>query len=62
MPSIDQLAQTQLSLSLLGTVTGSKEDARAIVRDEKNKLEDIYRIGSEIQGAIIQRITRGKVV
>ncbi|MGD9947577.1 MAG: type II secretion system protein N [Desulfobulbus sp.] len=59
---IDQLAQTQLSLSLLGTVTGKENDARAIIRDDKTKLEDLYQIGSEIQGAIINRITRGKVV
>ncbi|MGE4561135.1 MAG: type II secretion system protein N [Desulfobulbus sp.] len=59
---IEHLAQTQLSLSLLGTVTGGREDARAIIRDDKTKLEDLYRVGSEIQGAIVQRITRGKVV
>lgn len=59
---IEHLAQTQLSLSLLGTVTGSQEDARAIIRDDKTKLEDLYRAGSEIQGAVVQRITRGKVV
>ncbi|MDD2465133.1 MAG: type II secretion system protein N [Desulfobulbus sp.] len=61
-PDIDQLAQTQLSLSLLGTVTGDQNDARAIIRDDKTKLEDLYQVGSEIQGAIINLITRGKVV
>lgn len=59
---LENLAETQLSLSLLGTVTGTPDDARAIIRDEKTKLEDIYRVGSEIQGALINRITRGKVV
>nr|WP_321465003.1 type II secretion system protein N [uncultured Desulfobulbus sp.] len=59
---IDQLAPTQLNLSLLGTVTGKQDDARAIIRDDKTRLEDLYRVGSEIQGALVNRITRGKVV
>lgn len=56
------LEETTLHLALLGTVTGSADDARAIIRDEKTKLEDLYRTGSEIQGARINRISRGKVV
>ena len=59
---LDDLAETKLHLALLGTVTGAKDDARAIIRDEKNQLEDLYQVGSEIQGAIITRISRGKVV
>jgi type II secretory pathway component PulC len=59
---LENLAQTQLSLVLLGTVTGGQNDARAIIRDEKTKLEDLYQVGSEVQGALISRIARGKVV
>lgn len=59
---LDDLEETKLRLVLLGTVTGGKDDARAIIRDEKTKLEDLYQTGSEIQGAIIGRISRGKVV
>lgn len=59
---LDSIAQTQLRLTLLGTVTGKDEDGRAIIRDEHSKLEDLYRVGSEVQGAIISRIARGKVV
>jgi len=58
----DGLEQTRLRLVLLGTVTGDSDDARAIIRDEQTKLEDLYRLGSEIQGARINRISRGKVV
>lgn len=61
-PDFDRMAQTQLRLTLLGTVTGKDEDGRAIIRDEQSKLEDLYRVGSDIQGAVISRITRGKVV
>lgn len=59
---LDDLEETKLRLVLLGTVTGGKDDARAIIRDEKTKLEDLYQAGSEVQGAIIGRISRGKVV
>ena len=59
---IDTLEKTKLSLSLLGTVSGDRDDARAIIRDDKTRLEDLYRVGSTIQGATISRITRGKVV
>lgn len=59
---LDELEETKMQLVLLGTVSGSAEDARAIIRDEKIKLEDIYQVGSELQGATITRIERGKVV
>jgi type II secretory pathway component PulC len=59
---LDDLAETKLRLVLLGTVTGGKDDARAIIRDETTKLEDLYQAGSEVQGAVISRISRGKVV
>ena len=59
---LDDLAETKLHLVLLGTVTGGKDDARAIIRDETTKLEDLYQAGSELQGAVISRISRGKVV
>jgi type II secretory pathway component PulC len=59
---VDDLAETRLQLVLLGTVTGEKDDARAIIRDETTNLENLYQVGSEVQGAVIGRITRGKVV
>jgi type II secretory pathway component PulC len=59
---LEDLEETKLRLVLLGTVTGGKDDARAIIRDEKTKLEDLYQAGSEVQGAVVSRISRGKVV
>jgi type II secretory pathway component PulC len=59
---VEDLAETKLHLALLGTVTGGRDDARAIIRDELSKLEDLYQTGSEVQGAIISRISRGRVV
>ncbi len=59
---LDALAETTMKLVLLGTVFGSQKDARAIIRDEANKKEDIFQIGSSVQGALITRIERGRVV
>jgi type II secretory pathway component PulC len=59
---VEELAETKMQLVLLGTVSGSKEDARAIIRNEKAKIEEIYHVGSELQGAIITRIGRGTIV
>lgn len=59
---LEELTETKMQLVLLGTVSGSKEDARAIIRNEKTKTEDIYHVGSELQGTIITRIGRGTVV
>ena len=58
---LEDLQETGMQLVLLGTVSGSKEDARAVIRDEKSKREDLYRVGGQIQGATITRIGRGKV-
>jgi type II secretory pathway component PulC len=62
LTDVEDLSETKLQLSLLGTVTGEKDDARAIIRDEKTKLEDLYPAGASVHGALINRITRGKVV
>ena len=59
---LDALEETRMQLVLLGTVSGSREDARAIIRDEAAKKEDIYQVGSDVQGALIARIERGRVV
>jgi Type II secretion system protein C len=58
---LDNLKETALKLVLLGTVSGSEKDARAIILDEKEKREDIFRVGDALQGATIARIERGKV-
>jgi len=61
-PEEERLEKTKLHLVLLGTVTGDTDDARAIIRDEQTKQEDLYRTGSMIQGARINKIGRGRVV
>ncbi len=58
----EELAETNLKLALVGTVTGSDRDARAIIVDEKKKRQDIYQIGDVVQGALIKKVERGRVV
>ena len=54
--------ETTLKLVLLGTVVGDEMDARAIIIDEKEKKQDLFRIGDSVQNARIQKIVRGKVI
>lgn len=61
-PKPKKLAKTSLKLVLMGTVTGSDRDARAIIVDEKRKRQDIYHIGDVVQGALIKKVERGRVV
>lgn len=52
---------TELPLSLQGTIAGDKE-ARAVIRDDKTKKQDIYRVGDPVGGALIKSIERGKII
>ena len=59
---IENLEETTLQLALLGTIAGDSESARAIILDQKNKSQDIYRVGDSVQDAEIKQILRGKVI
>jgi len=59
---IETLEETTLQLSLLGTIAGHAGSARAIILDEKQRSQDIYRVGDTVQGAEIRQILRGKVI
>jgi general secretion pathway protein C len=59
---IETLEETTLQLALLGTIAGDSESARAIILDQKNKKQDIYRVGDSVQNAEIRQILRGKVI
>ncbi len=54
--------ETSLKLVLLGTVVGDEMDARAIIIDEQEKKQDLFRIGDSVQNARIRKIGRGKVI
>ena len=59
---IETLEETSLQLTLLGTIAGDYESARAIILDQRKRSQDIYRVGDSVQGAEIRKILRGKVV
>ena len=59
---IETLEETTLQLSLLGTIAGDDESARAIILDQRKRNQDIYRVGDSVQGAEIRKILRGKVI
>lgn len=56
------LVQTSLDLSLEGTISGTSDDARAIITDKRSRRQEMYRIGDTVQGAEIKVIERGKVI
>jgi general secretion pathway protein C len=59
---VETLKPTELNLNLLGTITGDKKEAYAVIEDTAVKEQDLYRIGDTIQNATIKMILREKVV
>jgi len=59
---IETLEPTDLKLNLLGTITGDKKEAYAVIEDTVEKKQDLYRIGDTIQNATVKMILREKVV
>ncbi|MCF8143765.1 MAG: hypothetical protein K9N21_07590 [Deltaproteobacteria bacterium] len=59
---IEALEPTTLNIALLGTVTGLEENARAVIEDSVKRTQGLYRVGDAVQGAVIRKIVRGKVV
>ena len=60
--NVDTLRQTELKLKLLGTVTGDKENAYAVIEGENGKEQNLYRAGDKIQNATVRMVLREKVV
>ncbi len=59
---INDLKQTKLKLKLLGTVTGNKNKAYAVIDDLKERKQNLYRVGDSLQNATVKLILREKVV
>lgn len=60
--NLDEMEETSLNLKLWGTVTGSEEQAYAVIEDTKKREQNLYRVGDSIQNAIVKMIRRAKVV
>jgi general secretion pathway protein C len=59
---IENLEPTNLKLDLLGTITGDKKEAFAVIEDTATKQQKLFRIGDTIQNATVKMILREKVV
>jgi len=59
---LENLEQTRLQLKLWGTVTGSPEQAYAVIEEAGKRKQNLYRIGDTLQDASVKMILREKVV
>lgn len=59
---IDTLKKTQLQLKLWGTVASAGSDSYAVIETEKERQQNLYRVGDTVSGAFVKRILREKVV
>jgi general secretion pathway protein C len=53
---------TSLKLTLLGTIAGDSKTSTAFIEEAATKTQGLYRVGDNIQGAVIKSITRNKVI
>jgi len=58
----DESKNTSLKLTLIGTIAGDSKNSAAIIEDGATKTQGLYRVGDNIQGAVIKSIARKKVV
>ncbi len=56
------LEPTSLKIALLGTVIGDQQSTLAVIKDKGKTREELYREGDTVQGAVIKKILRGKVI
>jgi len=59
---IGDLKATSLNIALLGTVSGDKRDAFAVIEEVDKREQGLYRVGDSVQNAVVKMILRGKVV
>ena len=59
---VETLKQTDLKLKLWGTVTGDRDKAYAVIEEQKEKKQNLYKVGDTIQTATVKIILREKVV
>ncbi len=59
---IAALKPTRLNVVLIGTVSGPERVAFAVIEEKGKKEQGLYQIGDQIQGALIKKVLRGKVI
>jgi general secretion pathway protein C len=60
--NVETLEQTSLNLKLWGTVTGTEEEAFAVIEEGGKRKQNLFRIGDSVQDATVKLILREKVV
>jgi general secretion pathway protein C len=58
----EDLEPAELKATLLGTVSGNKKNAVAIIQEGARKTQSLYKEGDSIENATILKILRGKVI
>lgn len=58
----ENLEPTSLDLALLGTVSGDRQNARAVIEETGKKIQGLYKEGDSVQTAVVKRILRTKVI
>ena len=61
-PKIETLEPTALNIALMGTIAGDQKFASAIIEDKGKRKQALYKVGDNIQEAVIEKILRGKVI
>lgn len=61
-PSVTKSAEMDLDLNLLGTIAGSTETSRAIIKNSRTNAVGIYKIGDRLAGALIESIDAEAVI
>ncbi len=59
---IAALKPTSLGIVLLGTVSGPERVAFAVMEEKGKKMQGLYHTGDKVQGALIKKVLRGKVI
>ena len=59
---IENLRQTELDLTLWGTVTGERSRAYAVIEEKKTRKQNLYKTGDTVQNATVKIILRKKIV
>jgi len=58
----EDLEPTALKIALLGTVSGDRQNAVAVIQETTKRTQSLYKEGDTIQDATIIKILRGKVI
>jgi general secretion pathway protein C len=58
----DAVKFTSLKLTLIGTIAGDSKTSAAFIEDSGTRTQGLYKVGDNIQGAIVKSIARNKVV